>query len=663
MSKRDSEFNPKSLAQHFEAPDGFIGCFGWICGYSADSGFLDDAVERFSRRTHAQRAYEGRVALALMLDPSNPQISPREVPGVLHLPLEKLAPFKLMHAKVAILGFRHETEVNHWLLRLIVSTGNWTRETLEKSLDLVWSVDLSSDELKLRDESLSQISADIDAAWDMLQWLQSFYDLRALKTKRPGREDSTADQASRSVESWIAKARKFRKLAKPQFFDNRNSAFLDRLPEMIQNHTGTSSRNYLAMGSGFYESSSDQNSIPSVLERIVARLKSERLLSQSSEIDVYVNPKNCQSIATSLPAISQANWKVREAEVPEFFGPSMRSLHAKFIFGASESTNSDSCNGPWIYLGSGNLTGPGFANKMSASGGNLEAGVVFRPSKIRWRANKNNSQELVTNYLPLQWYSDFGGQPQSLETGSEMPEPVVNFKATPVASFFWCYEDGLGWLRVDLEPINSFAVLDESGKPCEQDPQFGYRWTGTMPREVRVRWHDEGKEWLASVPVIDEYGRIAATMIPQIDIDEAWNQLENFPIPPDDEDVRGEDGRDASGLGDPAIYQSDKARYSARQMMQLIENIAAKQTAVLHVDWTMWCTRLEQCLIQAAGSLVLEDFKKLQVNPLSPLKHAPFRPDFAINSDTSEGRQYELTLQRVEAAWQVGSLDDLGVGR
>ena len=92
MSKRDPTFKPLSLAQHFEAPDDFLGCFGWVCGYSADVGFLDDAVERFTRRMHAQRAYEGRIAMALMLDPSNPQITPKEVPGVMHLPLKGALP-------------------------------------------------------------------------------------------------------------------------------------------------------------------------------------------------------------------------------------------------------------------------------------------------------------------------------------------------------------------------------------------------------------------------------------------------------------------------------------------------------------------------------------------------------------------------------------------
>ena len=58
-------------------------------------------------------------------------------------------PFRLMHAKVALLGFRSNTDdVERWQLRLIVSTGNWTRATLEDSLDLAWRIDISSADIK-----------------------------------------------------------------------------------------------------------------------------------------------------------------------------------------------------------------------------------------------------------------------------------------------------------------------------------------------------------------------------------------------------------------------------------------------------------------------------------------------------------------------------------
>src|SRR5687767_13221121 len=97
-----------SLAQLFEPPDEYVGQFGWVCGYSADAPFLENAAERFTRQTTMQRRYLGKPALAVILDAGNPQITPAAVPGVLHLPVDHEAkPFCLLHAKVAILGFRH----------------------------------------------------------------------------------------------------------------------------------------------------------------------------------------------------------------------------------------------------------------------------------------------------------------------------------------------------------------------------------------------------------------------------------------------------------------------------------------------------------------------------------------------------------------------------
>jgi hypothetical protein len=660
MSKRDAKYCPKSLAHHFEAPDGYAGLFGWICGYSADSGFLDDAVERFLRRTHAQRAYEGRIGLAVMLDPSNPQISASEVPGVLHLPLSVSTPFKLQHAKVAILGFRHEADPNDWTLRLIVSTGNWTRETLERSLDLVLCIDLRSSELNTEREEHRQACADLIASWDLIEWMLELYDTRALYSTRPGRQESVTEMATRVVTTWLAKIKKLRGLPTARFFDNRNRALFDSLLSMIDQHAGSSARNYLAMGSGFYESSDDPDQVPSVLSKIVDLLKTNGVLTKHAEIDVFVNPQNCQAVAASANSIARANWNIRAAAVPDFYRTSSRSLHAKFLFSASESTNSDFCNSPWVYLGSGNLTNPGFANRMNPSSGNLEAGVLFRPHQIRWRANKTDQNELVTNFLPLQWDSDFNSQLDALDGGSEMPEPEVNFAPAPIGFFFWCADGDNGWLKVENVSAKQVDVIDQSGIPCEFDPRLGYRWTGAMPREVQVRWIEKEIEFASFVPVIDEYGRIAATALREIDLSEAWNQLENFPMPPDDEDIRDHDVVSLEKSSDGGLSSAGEANYSVRQMMQLIENISNKQVMVRKDDWSMWCTRLEQCLVQASESKVLKEFLILQLNPLSPLKHPPFRPDYAISPETAEGCLYDTVLKRIESAWNVASLNEIG---
>jgi len=659
MRKTDSIFKPFSLAQHFEAPDDCLGCFGWVCGYSADSGFLNDAAERFTRRTHAQRAYEGRIAMALMLDPGNPQVTPREVPGVMHLPISGVPPFRLLHAKFALLGFRHTSDARQWRLRLIVSTGNWTRQTLEDSLDLAWRIDLCDQDLKSQDSLIAQASADLGAAWGLLRWLRERFDGRILQVGPVGRMDFESDSVA--VERWIVKAMKLGKGIAPRFFDNRGTSLLSQLPELVRIHASPSARNYVAMGSGFYESSDSNNKIPSVLKNVVDTLQQAKLVTRQPEIDIFVNPKGCQAVAESVPAFNDAGWNVREAGQPECFKGS-RSLHAKFIFSANLQKNSDFCNSAWVYLGSGNLTGPGFASRMAVGSGNLEAGVVITPESLRWIAAKGIPPEsVVTNVLPLQFDHDFSEEQGSLATGSEIPESEMQYNAAPVAYFFWIAEEGTGRLRTSEEVMGSFDLLDLAGNVCPGDLIKGFIWPGTQPRQVQLRWCIAGEERQAWVPVIDEFGRVAATILPRIDIEEVWSQLANFPMPPDDEELL-EDG-DAESAEDAAQRHSGSssaASYPVRQMMQLIENIAAKQTSVSKSDWVTWCTRLEQCLTQATGSEVLEGFLKLDLNPLSPLWHSPFRPAFASTSETEEGLRYENVLSRLEAAWKVADLGRIG---
>jgi len=659
MSKRDLTFKPLSLAQHFEAPDDFIGCFGWLCGYSADVGFLDDAVERFTRRIHAQRAYEGRIAIALMLDPGNPQITLQEVPGVIHLPMIGVPPFRLLHAKLALLGFRHTSDARQWRLRLIVSTGNWTRQTLEDSLDLAWRIDFCDQDLKSENSVAPQAFADLRAAWGMLNWLREHFDFRVLNVRAPGSQDFESE--STTVERWIAKAIKLGAALAPRFFDNRGSSLLAQLPELVRKHSSQSARNYLALGSGFYESSDRNNEIPSVLRNIVDTLHEAELLTRRSEIDIFVNPKACQAVANSVPAFNNAGWMVRAAGQPECFKVS-RSLHAKFVFSANYRENSDICNSSWLYMGSGNLTGPGFANKMASQSGNLEAGVVFTPDLLRWRpANGIPPESVLTNVLPVQWETDFSQSPGALVAGSDMPDPETQYSAAPVAYFFWIVEDDRCWLRTSDEIAESFDLLDDADNDCRRDAIKGFPWRGQRPRQVQLRWHVSGQERRAWVPVIDEFGRIAATILPRIDIEEAWNQLANFPMPPNEEELLADGNTEST---DDAAQEGSAApltaNYPVRQMMQLVENIAAKQISVSKADWVTWCTRLEQCLVQAAGSKVLEEFLNLNLNPLSPLWHCPFRPAFATTAETAEGLRYEAVLKRVETAWNVAGLSRFG---
>ena len=250
---------------------------------------------------------------------------------------------------------------------------------------------------------------------------------------------------------------------------------------------------------------------------------------------------------------------------------------------------------------------------------------------------------------------------RALAAGNDMPDPEVLYSAAPVAYFFWIIEEEENWLRTSEEITESFDLLDDAGDVCHRDPIKGFPWRGQRPRQVQLRWCVGGQERRAWVPVIDEYGRIAATILPRIDIEEAWNQLANFPMPPDEEELLADgDAEFTDAATQESFGVSFTASYPIRQMMQLVENIAAKQTSVSKADWVAWCTRLEQCLIQAAGSNDIEEFVKLNLNPLSPLLHCPFRPAFASAGETAEGLRYESVIKRVETAWKVAGLTRFG---
>lgn len=165
-----------------------------------------------------------------------------------------------------------------------------------------------------------------------------------------------------------------------------------------------------------------------------------------------------------------------------------------------------------------------------------------------------------------------------------------------------------------------------------------------------------------SIPVIDQYGRIAATELPAIDIEEALWQLAEFPLPPDEEGGNNDEGESLENPGGKNSKGSlvPTGSYPIRQMMELVESIAAKQTEVAEADWPHWCQRLEQVLGQAGDSTPVKYFRDdLKLNPLSPLRHKPFRPSFAENCDSESGKLYTETLKRIEKGWGVCLLHPL----
>lgn len=650
-------FKPDSLAQLFDPPDEqHHGVFGWLCGYAADAGFLGDALERFSGLTQAQRAHQGRILLAMMLDPGNPQIALAETPGALHLPVKvtKL-PFALLHAKVAVLGFQ---AADRFVLRVIVSTGNWTRQTLEESVDLAWRVDVRSND-DADAEVVRQSRTDLAAAWDFLSSLQQSFDLRLLELAA-GKDSESATAAARFA-AWIGQIAKRHRGYRPRFFDSRERSLFAQLPDLVQHHSGHVRRNYLALGSGFFEGEgAGGNFVP---ERILETLKKEALITASCEKDLFVNPLACQAVAERQAWIAEKGWTIRAARAPAYFGASPRSLHAKFIFSANWSERSNKCSSPWVYLGSGNLTNPGFMNK-AGSAGNLEAGVVFAPEKLKWsvEGKKDDGADVVTNLLPIRWDDAENTPLPTLQAGQDMPERDAAFVAAPVALFLWDERAEGASLMPQGEVLGKFELLDPDGHPCKRFTDGRFIWPGKRPRQVTVAWPAEGKTRTANVPVIDRYGRYCAADLPALDLEEAWGQLANFPMPPEDEELTDGDSVDAIDgvLADGVALAPPPSAYPVRRMMILVEDIAAKQIAIAEPDWAMWCNRLEQVLTQAKDSEVVKAFQSIALNPLHPLFAPVFRPAFAATAQTQQGARYEAALNAAITAWQLENCSKLG---
>lgn len=666
MSKGSKIESVPSLAQHFNAPEHFLGQFGVMCGYSADCQFLNDAAERFTRLTSAQRAHRGQIALCVLLDAGNPAISMLDAPSVAHLPLRDVVerPFRLLHAKVALLGFRHAEIHDHWRLRLIISTGNWTRQTIEKSLDLAWTVEVDSEKLSKFDSATVEAAADIQAAYGLLQWLEDYFDTRILDLDALGLPSETK-RARQQLHSWVVECSNMAR-GKSRFFDSRSSSLLSQLPSKITSCSKGVARNYLAMGSGFYESAESPSRIPEVPGMIIKALQEKALLTRNAEVDVFVNPDACQAIAHSVPALKRQGICVRPAIQPQsVFGDTpLRTLHAKFLFGANYRDNSSVCNSAWVYLGSGNLTGPGFAKKMSFSAGNLEAGIVFSPESLHWKEGQGIEHwQVVTTLLPIQWSLKFDENSEPPKAGGDMEPRTPKFTVPPVAWLNWWETADGGELRVPSAVAGDFQVLDTAGVVCPTSAS-GFQWFEPRPRQVQCRWIADGIDCAGYLPVVDSYGRIAAVQLPAIDIEEAAWQLADFPLPPScDEDDGDDRGGGSQENGNPSGKHTGSASYPIRQMMELLENIAVKQTEISQLDWSLWCQRLEQTLGQVKTSPVVAAFQSLDLNPLSPLRQVVFRPTYAETSDSEAGRIYEDTLNRIEVMWSVDHLGGIGVSQ
>lgn len=670
---------PPSLVAHFDAPNDYRGLFGWICGFSADAPFLAEAAERFAVQSRSHLEQEGTPYLALMLDPGAKPIGINQTPGVVHLPLREKRPFRLMHAKVALLGFQHAGEPKRWLVRLVVSTGNWTRQTVEDSLDLVWTTSVSSDDLADATDDTRLNCSDVYAAAHFMEWLEKRYNDSVLSARSVRGDPSASDENREHVRGWLKHCRRAAR-GEPRFMDNRRASFLDQLPTKISACSKAVRRNYLAFGSGFYEAASQPPVPVAVPQAIVETLRRDHLTG-SGQIDLFVNPLACQAVASSITALREVGITVRAAAspAPVFGKSSTRTLHAKFMFGANH-THQGNCRHPWVYLGSGNFTSAGFLHKANANSGNLETGVVFDPGPVSWVAGNGIPPEsVITNLLPIDWKSAVLEDSSQLEAGEVYERDEHHYVGLPLTCLTWHPASStatpaeLRW-RAGEAPDDDVQVIDPHGNPCRRSEQ-GVIWIHEEPREIEISWTADGVTRGARIPVIDAYGRVGATARKALDLDGMLAKLNarhgRRLQDSEDEDADDENGSvDGDGraeVASPRLFRkstvAEAVPYPIRRMMAWVEDIARHQTSLSENDWTRWCVQFESLLEQGKDDACVAYFRDtLRMNPLSPLLAPPFRPDFALDDTSPHGRRYEDALVRIAHVWGVHDLTAITAG-
>lgn len=643
-----------SLLAHFSPPDKYVGTFGWIIGFSADAAFLNEAAAIFTKESDPKRRHAGRVRLGVLLDAGAPQIPPERTPGVLHcLPKSRSLPWRLLHAKIALLGFRAE-ESDDWVVRLIVSTGNWTRQTLEESLDLAWVIEGTNTDKSGAD--VRQNWLDLRAAHTLLAFVRQHFAVRLPEDKK-----RQSDMAA--LERWL-EAGPAPKRGTPRFFDSRTGSLLESLPGLIAAHAGEGARNHLSLGSGFFEGG-ERNVLPRVPLAIVNDLQENGLLTRTAKIYLIVDPDACQGIASAKQAIMNAGWKIIPSETHKIFGHHYRKQHSKFILGGNFRNNSARFLNPWVYIGSGNLTPAGFRNKMSPSSGNLEAGVIFAPETLCRHSEgaENCEGRAIGDCFPINWNGSV--ELSNLRSGAPAPERPEQPIAPPVPWLDWIAHDTGGVLRFpddmsadDMVLADGLDVLGRDEQPIKRKGG-DFHWPDAEPAQVQVQWpDDDGTLLTAFVPVRDPDGRIAGGPLPPLGVKEVIAILSAFPNlpdsdeePDDQDDERDAGGRDKIGQSRRPTSDHPEAHLPIRTIMELVERIASSQTRCQLRDWDRWLDRLGSTLGQMSDTPALHAFTALDLDPLEPLRAAPFRPHFAEDGTTPEGQAYEAVLNSVARRW------------
>ena len=587
-----------TLITLFMPPENCFGDFGFVCGFTAAPKVM----------AQIRRCFTGempRPVLAAFIHPTINAIS--DIPGLawMWMRLQRRG-YNLLHAKVALLGFRKRYE-DGYVIRLVVSTGNWTQDPLTDSIDLFWSIDLQTN------AHVDQDVADIQAAWGMFEWLRQRGDCALIEREYDGSLPYARLEAE--IRTLPPSA------MQPRFIDSRSQALL---PQVVERLGMQKKAVRLILGSGYFEAEGDGSA--GLPERLRETLVKENILKSSATLDLFLNPDSCQGLARRGCALTAAGWNLRRP-TSALHGEEGR-LHAKFVLLAS---GQDEVLGR-VYLGSGNLSHNGFEKAANADG-NLEAGVVVDlPKGLKWSRRKDSRGGLAA-LLPIQFNETVA--PSILQYGSGFVPPELPESLPPVSWLIW--QEG------KLSAPGGIA-LDVIG-PFGEAVTLPREWPAPAPAIVTL----SESQW--RLPVIAE-GVLVVPRATEMTVEDILAGLRSFPEPMDAD--QSDDGPEG---GEPLVGVADTPRtlpatYAIRRMMGLLVRLGETQVNIQLRDGPLLCRELRQnlCAICAQEKPMIKFFRDARANPLPALLDARMCP---------AGVDLNLLEQSLIAVAKEWGLDDI----
>lgn len=630
----------------FTPPNGYGGDFGWVCGFTAEADVMREIANRFTLNAGSFIATHRRPALCLITDPASPQITPIEAVGIHHMTLasswrQAFQGRGIFHAKVALLHFTEEASAasdnRKSVLRLVVSTGNWTRETMARNIDMFWKTEVTVGD----PNSDPQAIADIQHSYAMFKAIRPHLSPNPWITPtRRALNEAPYSGLHRIVEKLPASG------STPRFFHSLNAPL--RGP-MIERFKTSAAGKMLLMGSGFFAGGdpgpidADQSQGAEAFLNSLADELTQSVKKPTRSL--VLNPDACQNLAKVAPAMAKQGWNFLKPKFAEDVPDGSGKLHAKFIY----SGRPDRLDG-MLYIGSGNLTPAGMGGHPKAGLWNFEAGVVLDVSQ------KGELHEHLpfdaSQAIDLSKYQLSSGDAFEMSVRFSGDCPVTHFvlKENDTASALVACLTVPDLTRIDIshsgqdwQPLQAEVALDSSALP---------------PATVRVRFKlGANVTDTVIVPVFSENG---AQIIPDLHrrrLEDVLDALLQFSLTgrepvAENHDQENDDESRGGSSGNGLAHQP--SQYSARRLMAVITALGETQAELPLDQCRLWANRMVEHArsITRTEPQVLQELRDMKLNPFLHLSRPEFLP---LNNDADTTAILTAAHELAADLWGVGA--------